>query len=372
MEIEGDLKQLLCETLGELVSDALVLVSPNRQILWCSEAFAQLVERPRPDLVGKSALELFTCLDSLSGAAAESCLNSPEGESINLSLKTASGFEKEIEVRLQTPSSTDASIDGYLLCFCRDLTRERVIETQLKTARRVETIEMIVAGLAHDLNNMLGAISGSVAGLRRLVENDDKANRRLTVVERALERACELNTRILRAAKHEAIDMRAVNPRELIEDAIDLLQRKRKVEKSIEFALLCPDSIPAVRGSPLELLRVFLNLGTNACDAIESEGSISFECSEVTLEESLARERVELKSGGYVRVRVTDTGIGLPAALAERVFDPFFTTKKPDEGSGLGLPVSRAIVEAHGGTLTLSSSKPKETVFECLLPAWHG
>jgi two-component system, cell cycle sensor histidine kinase and response regulator CckA len=238
------------------------------------------------------------------------------------------------------------------------------IEDQLLQRQRLEALGRVGAGVAHDLNNMLGAISASIDFLARLPGDraisaqDVKAS--VADIRIALQQASELARGILKFARgrsrgHALVDI-SVLCQEVIRLARHTFDRAIVIEQDIRPNLV-------VSGDQAELHQVIMNLCLNARDAMPTGG---------TLRISAQLEQVEANGRPQAAITIQDSGSGMDAATRARIFEPFFTTKPEGAGFGLGLSTVREVVDMHGGHVEIESELGKGTSFSLYLPASAG
>jgi signal transduction histidine kinase len=183
------------------------------------------------------------------------------------------------------------------------------------------------------------------------LSGDPAALEALSVVEKELDRLANLVKNLLQLSRREERQILTVNAAEELEKAVELLHyhlRKCGIEVKMDF----PPDIPAIKADPEQLCQVFLNIFTNASDAMPSGGTLI----------------LRVRGGQNLLIEIVDTGTGIAAADLPRVMETFFTTKPPGKGTGLGLPICRRIVEAHGGTISIESEPGKGTTVRIVLP----
>lgn len=238
------------------------------------------------------------------------------------------------------------------------------IEDQLLQRQRLEALGRVGAGVAHDLNNMLGAISASIDFLSRLPPDrtvgapDVKDS--ISDIRTALLQASELARGILKFARgrsrgHALVDLSVVC-QEVIRLAHHTFDRAIVLEQSIAPNLI-------VSGDQAELHQVIMNLCLNARDAMPDGGTLRIRAE---LAEATSEERAR------VRIAITDSGTGMDPATRARIFEPFFTTKPEGAGFGLGLSTVREVINMHGGDIEVQSAPGKGTSFFVYLPASTG
>ncbi|MBA3010914.1 MAG: response regulator [Proteobacteria bacterium] len=236
------------------------------------------------------------------------------------------------------------------------------VEAQLQQAKRMETIGTLAGGIAHDFNNILFPLIGfTEISLAALSENHPIKENLENILQGAL-RAGDLVQQILTFSSLSEVEQKPILLRPVIEEAIKLLRPTipANIEIRQEF---CVDP-PFVLASSTQIYEVILNLCTNAYHAMEETGG--------TLKICLSRAApgldLNLPSGEYCCLHISDTGTGIPPDIQNKIFDPYFTTKGLGKGSGLGLSVVHGIVTSHRGAVRVESEPGQGSVFTVFLP----
>jgi PAS domain S-box-containing protein len=254
----------------------------------------------------------------------------------------------------------------YTCAFVRDISERTRTEARLRQAQKMEAIGTLAGGIAHDFNNILAAIVGYTE-LMRLNSDDPATRQNIGHIETAATRAKNLVKQILAFSRAQDENPVPLNIAQAIQDALALLRSTIPATIQIETRL-SPEEL-TILADPTQLQQVLLNLGGNAAHSMQQRGgTLSIETTRHDLSEESAREYPTLKPGSYVRLRVQDTGCGIPSHLLPRIFDPFFTTKGPGEGTGLGLSMVHGIVTKYGGAITIESVEGEGTSIDILLP----
>lgn len=245
---------------------------------------------------------------------------------------------------------------------------QRILESQLREAQKLEAIGTLAGGIAHDFNNIMAAILGNVAFAEESAGPGHPVQLYLEQINKAGRRARSLVQQILafsRKQPNEFIDFR-LGP--LVEETVAML--RTTLSAAVKLRVTLPDRSLGVTGNPTQLQQVLMNLGTNAGQAMDSSGgNIDIGIEEVRFGAGASNAPpVGLEPGAYVRLWVRDDGRGMDHATRERIFEPFFTTKPPGVGTGLGLAVAHGIVEAHGGEIAVESLPGSGTTFSVYLP----
>ena len=239
--------------------------------------------------------------------------------------------------------------------------RER-LEANLQHARRMETIGALASGIAHNFNNIVGAILGFTESAQLQVPVANRASSSLGEIRRAGERARDLVDQILTFGRRRAVRRARMSVHEWIDEARSLLEATLPPHVRLVVRETSPGVM--VYGEPTSLQQVILNVCNNAAQAMDSPGTIEIQIATRELEAGGAT--VSLAAGQYVVISITDPGRGMDEATLERVFEPFFTTRT--EGNGLGLALVREVVSQHGGIVRIRSTPGVGTRVDIWLP----
>jgi len=245
---------------------------------------------------------------------------------------------------------------GAMVCRYQDLTEQRARSRQLAQADKLSAMGLLAGGVAHEINNPLGAILAFAQLLRREEVDGEEQKDYLKEIEDSAVRCKQIVERLLRFARQgKREDRKSFSVNDVVADAMFLVE-KSYLQKGVVLARqLAPDVWPVV-GNANEVAQVLLNLITNARDAMDARGGMI----KVTTR--------NLPEEGAVLLAVADTGGGIPPEVLKRIFDPFFTTKPEGKGTGLGLAVSYGIIRDHHGRIDVRSRVGEGTEFEVVLP----
>lgn len=243
----------------------------------------------------------------------------------------------------------------------RTLEQERArLTLRLEQARRLETVGTFAGGIAHNFNNIIGAILGYV----EIADEQHVAPRILGEIRKAGERARDLVDQILTFARRHDAQRSVVDLRTLAAETASLL--RASLPPQVELSVHTTDEPVPVLGVPAQLQQVILNLCNNAAQAMDHSGRIDLDIAVIDLPEPAQLSHGMLVAGRYARISVSDTGRGMDQAVLERLFEPFFTTRPT--GNGLGLATTRDTVREHGGAIHVRSAVGRGSRFEIWLP----
>ncbi len=247
-----------------------------------------------------------------------------------------------------------------------DITESKQLEQQLRHSQKMDAIGQLTGGVAHDFNNMLTVITGTIDILAEGVADRPELVAIAKLISEAADRGAELTAHLLAFARKQPLQPQKTNVNEVAQEAANLLRPTLGEQIEVEWKLN-PDAWPALV-DPAQLVTAILNLAVNARDAMEQGGKLTFETANVLLDDEYASQHSEVTAGPYVMFAVSDTGPGIPVALREKIFEPFFTTKEVGKGTGLGLAMIYGFVKQSGGHIKLYSEEGQGTTFKIYLP----
>jgi PAS domain S-box-containing protein len=251
--------------------------------------------------------------------------------------------------------------------------RERT-ERRAQQSQRLESLGQLVGGVAHDFNNLLNVIQGYADFTAEEIQPLAEANPELVPVlddieqvRVAAQQATRLTRQLLTFARHEVTRPEVLDLNEAVQGAGQLL--RRTLGEHIELSINPEPALWPVKADRGQLEQVLVNLAVNARDAMPGGGRLTIDTGNVEVDETYATGRPGLTPGRYIRLRVSDTGVGMDRATLDRLFEPFFSTKAKGRGTGLGLATVYGIVTGAGGTIDVYSEPGLGTAFSVLLPA---
>jgi signal transduction histidine kinase/CheY-like chemotaxis protein len=237
-------------------------------------------------------------------------------------------------------------------------------EAKLRQAQKMEAIGQLTGGIAHDFNNMLSVVIGGIElAQRRLASGGAKAGKHLEQAMEGANRAAALTKRLLAFARSEPLLPSATDPNDLLNGMADLIERTIGDTITVKFDV--SEDVWPIFVDPYQLENAVLNLAVNARDAMPDGGTISIRTGNVVLGDG---EIEGISGGDYIRLSVSDTGVGMTRDVLDRAFEPFFTTKPTGKGTGLGLSQIFGFVRQSRGAVSVESNVGSGTIVSIFLP----
>ena len=249
------------------------------------------------------------------------------------------------------------------------------LEAQLQQAQRLEHLGQLAGGVAHDFNNLLAVIlnyASFVSAEMGAATQADWAERWETAhddvgeIRRAAQRAADLTRQLLAFARREVVRPQVLNLNDVIEGVAEML--RRTIGEDVELVVSLADDLWPVLADPGQLEQVLVNLAVNARDAMPGGGTVTIDTANVTVDADAIAGGSPARPGRNVRLRVSDTGSGMTADVAEHAFEPFFSTKSEGTGTGLGLATVYGILTQADGHVRIYSETGSGTTFSMTLP----
>jgi signal transduction histidine kinase/ActR/RegA family two-component response regulator len=246
-----------------------------------------------------------------------------------------------------------------------EVDREK-LEARLYQAERLESIGTLAGGIAHEFNNILGAIFGYAEMALAGIGGGSRVEKHVHGIITAGKRAQTVIDKILTFSRRSERRPGLVAAEPVVAEAVELLRASLPATVAIEVALEAGHA--AINADPTELQQVVMNFCTNGAHAMDNHGTLSVRLDIKAADAQLALSHGNLPAGRYVRLSVQDTGSGIDAADLERILEPFFTTKAAGKGTGLGLSTVHGIVTQHGGALNVESRRGHGSTFQAYFP----
>ncbi|MCB2144967.1 MAG: PAS domain S-box protein [Deltaproteobacteria bacterium] len=257
-----------------------------------------------------------------------------------------------------------------LIFILQDITKSRSLEAQLQQSQKLEAVGVLAGGVAHDFNNMLGAIIGYAELSMSTLDSSDPMRRNFNKILDAAQRSANLTRQLLAFARKQTIEPVVFDLNASIEGTLKML--RRLIGENIELAWQPTTVKCSVCMDPGQLDQILANLCVNARDAIAEVGKITIKTSTILFDEISCSAYADCVPGEYVRLTIGDDGCGMDRETQDHIFEPFFTTKGIGQGTGLGLATVYGIVKQNQGFIQLYSESGIGTTFDIYLPRHAG
>jgi PAS domain S-box-containing protein len=275
-------------------------------------------------------------------------------------------------------SWTGVSDEGRIYAVARDVTAEKAAAERLKAteealrqSQKMEAVGQLTGGIAHDFNNLLTGIVGSLDLMQTRLDQGRTENvaRYINAAMTSANRAAALTHRLLAFARRQPLIPKSVDANQLVVSLEDLL--RRTIGETIDLDIVASAGLWCTLCDPNQLESALLNLAINARDAMPNGGKLTITCANTRID-SLTADTPALLPGDYIRIDVSDTGMGMTPEVAARAFDPFFTTKPIGQGTGLGLSMIYGFARQSDGHVLIDSKQGAGTSVKLYLPRHHG
>jgi two-component system, cell cycle sensor histidine kinase and response regulator CckA len=257
----------------------------------------------------------------------------------------------------------DGTISHYEV-IVEDVTEHRRLEEQYRQAQKMEAVGLLAGGISHDFNNLLGVILGNA---ELLLERPGAGSQHYAEqIKEATTRAAQLTRQLLAFSRKQVLFPTVLNLNAVVGDVGGIL--RRLIGEDVQIEVESKGSLGSVRADRGQIEQILMNLATNARDAMPDGGKFMIRTDNAELGPADIARYPYVKPGHYVRLSVSDTGVGMSEAVRKRVFEPFFTTKPAGRGTGLGLATVYGIVKQSGGYVWVSSEPRAGCTFDIYLP----
>ena len=339
------------ETAFDALHEGIAVVDEGGRVLRANRSLAQMLDRPVAAVVGE---ELLPALVGQATESTELLAAARRGEQAAALVARSDRLQRTL--RLNAARIAGAGPERSVVVLVEDVTDQQAMESQLIQSEKLAAVGQLVSGVAHELNNPLTSIAGLAEFLLEQQELGPKDRDHLQVIHEQAERAGRIVRNLLTFARKGPGERARVNLNDVVQRTLLLMSYDLKL-KDIRTEKNLGSGMPDVVGDRHALQQVVLNLVTNAAHALAGN------------EAGRPRTiRISTWFDERVRLRVADTGPGIPEEVLPHLFTPFFTTKEPGHGTGLGLSITYSIVEAHGGQITVERPPEGGAAFLVELP----
>ena len=275
-------------------------------------------------------------------------------------LRQVNQFNEELTRKIEAATSELAKRNEELR-----LLNEALFESQrqLSQSEKLAAVGQVTAAMAHQIGTPLNSISGYIQLILQDGNLQPKDQDRLKIIESQLDRLADSVKNLLSSTRPPKPQLRTLDVNEVLEELIHLSE-PWFLARNVRFSITLSPNLPPLLGDPTHLQTLFLNLITNALDAMPQGGMLTIKTRQVP-------PPLSSEDGKWLEISIIDTGIGITEESKKRIFDPFFTTKKMGEGTGLGLPICEKIIKEHSGRIEVESEVGKGSRFSIFIPVFE-
>jgi len=350
-------------SLSENSPDIIFTLAVDGTFTYLNPVFETLLGYDRENAMGKELAEFVKSGESSIQSIRSIAQQKETVRDLGLNMIHRDGSLRVFHLSAAPNVSSAGEVTG-IVGICKDMTEYRRLESQLHQALKMEAIGTLAGGIAHDFNNLLTGIMGNISLMLLDTEENHPHRKKLKHMEEYVQNGAGLTRQLLGFARGGKYEIKPTDISRLIRKSADMFGRTRK-QIQIHFRL--GKKIGTVEVDRGQIEQVLLNLFVNADHAMPEGGDLFLSTENVILEKEYA-ETCQIAPGSYVKISVTDTGVGMDKTVMQRVFEPFFTTRKMGRGTGMGLASAYGIVKNHGGIIHVYSEPGKGSTFVIYLP----
>lgn len=352
------------------IGDAVIATDVSGNILMMNPVAQQLTGWSIEEAAGGSLERVFVVFDALTGEKKENPVEivlkggKATGFKNHTVLHSKNGNQYQITDSGAPIRDESGNVSGVVLVF-KDVTEKYILEEQLRQSQKMEAVELLASGLAHDFNNMLSGIIGSAEVILSLIKDKNEIQTFAQRIKESALNANNLTRQLLDFSRKTKPDFIDIEVSSLIHSTVNLVSSSMGAKINIKAKLSSKKFV--VKGDKARLQNAFVNLLFNSKDAMVDGGTIELSTSEHVVNSHFVSSPL-LPSGKYVKISIKDSGSGIDKYIIDKVFDPYFTTKPAGKGTGLGLAMVKKTMMEHRGTVSVVSKPDKGSIFELYLP----
>jgi PAS domain S-box-containing protein len=345
----------------------LLIDRASGRILAANDAAVEFYGMPAEDLIG-APFERFEAPSDELPRTDPCAVEVGRGQQLSSAQRVASGAIRHVDI---FASAYELGGQQTVQAILQDVTEKQRLQSQLFVAQRMESIGLLAGGIAHDFNNILTIIMGNaelaLAELEADGRTSDSLAHSMLQISESGERAARLTRQLLEFSRRQVVSFEIVDLNSIVRSMENMARRLTR--EDIRVVLELDEGLQPVMAEPSQMEQVILNLVVNAADAMPSGGTLTIRTDNIELVDARQSGRDASLAGRFIKLAVSDTGVGMDAVTRERVFEPFYSKKPMGRGTGLGLATIHGIVEQAGGTVEVESEPGRGSTFSVLLPA---
>ena len=340
------------------ISEGILEITVDYKIVYANPEAFEIIGKPEVKLLGSDFSELF--LDSMKSRIAKAFKRQGKTSRVtDEEFMLSNG--KEVSIGIM-PIKDERN---KFIVIMNDISARKRLEADLRQAHKLEAIGTLAGGIAHDFNNLLMGIQGRTSLILMNIDSLHPYVEHLKAIEDIVRSGSDLTRQLLGFARSGKYEVKPVDLNAIILKSSELFGRTRK---EVAIHCRCEERLRTVEVDRGQIEQALLNLCINAWQAMPGGGDLYFETANADLDDLFFKSH-KLKPGNYVKISVTDTGVGMDEKTKLRIFEPFFTTKQMGRGTGLGLASAYGIIKGHGGVIAVESKIGVGSTFHIYLPA---
>lgn len=364
VRLEAERRRL--STAIEQTLDSVIITDTAGTILYVNPAFERITGYRRSEVIGRDVNPFWSEKhNTIFYEELWSTLQAGKNWHGRLVNKKADGTGYTTDALISPVRDENGAVINYV-DVQRDITPELELEQRYMQAQKMEAVGRLAGGVAHDFNNVLTAITGYTALALDALEKSHPLYENLIEVKKAASRAAALTKQLLIFSRKQVLQFEVLDLNDLLRNIEKMLHRL--IGEDIELWMTLDPELGMIKADAGQIEQVIMNLAVNARDAMPHGGRLTLETTNITITDQDFSKLSDLSPGPYVRLTVSDTGLGMDEEVRLHVFEPFFTTKEEGMGTGLGLATVHSIIKQSGGDIQLHSELGQGTKFEIFLP----
>jgi two-component system, cell cycle sensor histidine kinase and response regulator CckA len=361
----ADLEMKLYEHTLESILEGIALLDPDGKILFVNNAFTQRFGYSKRDVIGKDIQILLSEKNpaTIIGDIYERTLQ--DGWDGRLFIKKQDGTELPVYVATSVLKDESGEPKG-LVCVSPDISRQKFLEEQFIQIKKMEGISVLVEGIAHNFNNILAIIMGYASLSLSKDITREKIDRNLEIIVEATERGAKLIKQLFTLRRPHTIDLQLLDINKLILNTIHIASET--FTRIYKFTTYLNPELPNILADQSSMQQAILSILLNARDAMPEGGTTTITTEVIDDDRFLKNGLTHAMHETFIKISITDSGIGMDSETKDQIFDPFFTTKEVGKGIGLGMTIVYGTVKNHNGFIDVESTLGKGTTVCIYLP----
>ena len=361
------MREELFRLITENAADMIAVVDNNGNRLYNSPSYERILGYTSEELRQTSAFEQIHPDDrERVSCAAASAQKSGTGQPIQYRMRDKTGQWRVLESTASAVRNKNGQVEK-LIIVNRDVSDRRLLEKQLLQAQKMEAIGRLSGGVAHDFNNLLGVIIGYAEVLEEETGASEAHRESVDQILKAGRQAASLIRQLLAFSRQQVLEPKIVDVNAVVHDTEKMLHRL--IGEDIELVTQLGSALGKIKVDQGQLEQALVNMAVNARDAMPNGGQLRIETENFEMDDLAAgKYQYPVLVGSYVRLTISDDGVGMNSETLARAFEPFFTTKEKGKGTGLGLAMVYGFVKQSGGYIDLTSELGIGTCIRIYLP----